>query len=196
MPFFDTFKLAFNVPVREINDTLWLYAGDDTIPTPLTEFSFNETRTKLSFEKELQQRYNYRLVIPDSLIVADFGQTNEDTLTLRFRVNSPETYTRLELTIHNKPEGQNILQILNERMEVVEQRIMQSSEEIFTTLRPGRYRLRLIVDEDENGRWSPGNLRERRQPEPVFIFYRTLSLQAGWEHIEEWELRFDSAQRP
>ena len=196
MPFFDTFKLAFNVPVREINDTLWLYASDDTIPTPLTEFSFNETRTKLSFEKELQQRYSYRLIIPDSLIIADFGQTNEDTLTLRFRVNSPETYTRLELTIHNKPEGQNILQILNERMEVVEQRIMQSSEEIFTTLRPGRYRLRLIVDKDENGRWSPGNLRERRQPEPVFIFYRTLSLQAGWEHVEEWELRFDSAQRP
>jgi len=189
MPFFDTFKLAFNVPVREINDTLWLYAGDDTIPTPLTEFSLNENRTKLIFEKDLKQRYNYRLVIPDSLIIADFGQTNADTLTLRFRVNSPETYTRLELTILNKtPDIPHILQVLNERMDVVEQRIMQSNEEVFTTLRPGRYRLRLIVDKDENGRWSPGNLRERRQPEPVFIFYRTLSLQAGWEHVEEWKI--------
>ncbi|MCL2416604.1 MAG: Ig-like domain-containing protein [Bacteroidales bacterium] len=188
LPFFDTLRLSFNTPIREVKDTIWLFEGDDTIPTPLTNFSFNSSRTQLIFETKLQQRTNYQLLIPDSLFFGDFGQTNDDTLNLRFRVNSPESYTRLEITILNKPETQSILQVLNERMELVEQRIMQSNEEIFTTLLPGRYRLRLIVDEDGNGRWSPGNLRERRQPEPVFIFHKTLSLQAGWEHVEEWEL--------
>ena len=188
MPFFDSLRLSFNIPIREIKDTIWLFDSEDTIPTPLTNFSFNSTRTQLIFETELQHRASYQLLIPDSVIFDDFGQTNADTLNLRFRVNSPETYARLEITILNKPETSSILQVLNERMEVVEQRIMQSNEEIFTTLRPGRYRLRLIVDKDGNGRWSPGNLRERRQPEPVFIFYKTLSLQAGWEHVEEWEL--------
>ncbi|MCL2413324.1 MAG: Ig-like domain-containing protein [Bacteroidales bacterium] len=195
MPFFDSLRLAFNMPIREVTDTIWLFEGDDTIPTPLTNFSFNETRTQLIFEKELQQRTNYRILIPDSLIFADFGQTNNDTLNLRFRVNSPEAYARLEITIHNKTSDvPHLLQVLNERMELVEQRVMESNEEIFTTLRPGSYRLRLIVDEDGNGRWSPGNLRERRQPEPVFIFHKTLSLQAGWEFIEEWKLPFSSLQ--
>ncbi|MCL2414180.1 MAG: Ig-like domain-containing protein [Bacteroidales bacterium] len=188
MPFFDSLTLSFNAPIRKVKDTIWLFKGEDTIPTPLTNFSFNSTRTQLIFETELQQRTNYRLLIPDSLIFGDFGQTNDDTLNLRFRVNSPETYARLEVTILNKPKTQSILQVLNERMEVVEQRVMESNEEIFTTLRPGRYRLRLIVDEDGNGRWTPGNLRERRQPEPVFIFHKTLSLEAGWEYVEEWEL--------
>ena len=187
LPFFDSLKLSFTAPIREVKDTFWLYIGEDTIATPLTDFSLNSTRTQLIFDT-LPHRTNFRLVVPDSSFFDYFGQTNEDTLTMRFRTNSPETYARLEVILPNKPEGSLILQVLNERMDLVEQRIMESNKEIFPTLRPGRYRLRLIVDENKNGRWDPGNVRERRQPEPVFVLPKVLSLEAGWEYIEEWEL--------
>ena len=188
LPYFDTLKLSFSTPIREIKDTIWMFEGNDTIPKPLTQYWFNESRTQLYFEAELSHQTAYRLLIPDSLVFNYFDQTNKDTLNLRFRVNSPDSYAKLEVTILNKPEGSCILQVLNERMELVEQRVMTSNKEVFTTLKPAKYRLRLIVDEDGNGRWSPGNLRERRLSEPVFILQKTLSLEAGWEYEEEWEL--------
>jgi hypothetical protein len=187
LPHFDTLKLSFNVPVQEIKDTFWLYSGEDTIPSPLTRFSFNTSRTQLIFDTILSQRTNFRLVIRDSSIFDFFDQTN-DTLNFRFRTNSPENYAKLDVTIPNKPDEQCILQVLNEKMEVLEQRIMTSNKETFTTLTAGKYRLRLIVDENRDARWNPGNLRERRQPERVFILSKTLTLSADWEYDEEWEL--------
>ena len=188
LPYFDTLKLSFSMPIREIKDTFWLFTGNDTIAQPLTDFSFNESRTQLVFYTDLNQRTNYRLLLRDSLFFDYFDQTNQDTLTFNFRKNSPESYAKLEITILNKPDESCILQVLNERMDVIEQRTMESDKEIFSTLKPGKYRLRLIVDENRNGRWNPGNLRERRQPEPVFIFPKILTLSADWEYDEEWDL--------
>jgi hypothetical protein len=189
LPFFDTLKLTFSTPIREIKDTFWLFVGDDTIATPLTNYWFNSSRTQLTFDVQLNERTNHRLIIRDSLFFDNFNQTNKDTLTLRFRTNYPGNYAKLEVTIPNKPDEQCILQVLNEKMDVLEQRIMESNKEIFTTLKSGKYRLRLVVDENRDGRWSPGNLRERRQPEPVFILSKILSLEADWEYDEEWELQ-------
>jgi hypothetical protein len=187
LPFFDTLKLAFSSPIQTI-DTVWLFVENDSIPTPLTLFSFNSSRTEITFDTLLEQKTNYRLMITDSSIFDFFDQTNSDTLRFRFRTNSPESYAKLEVTILNKPEEQCILQVLNERMELAEQRITTSDKVEFPTLKPGKYRLRLIVDKNQDGRWTSGNLRERRQPEPVFILEKTLSLDANWEYQEEWEL--------
>jgi len=191
LAFFDTLKLSFSSPIREIKPLekpFWLYSGNDTIPIPLTHFSFNPSRTQIIFDTLLNQRTPYRLMILDSLLFDYFDQTNDDTLHLRFRTNAPENYARLDVKLLNKPEESCILQVLNERLEVMEQRILLTDSASFTTLKPGKYRLRLIVDQNRNNRWDAGNLRERRLPEPVFILPKTLSLEADWEYEEEWEL--------
>jgi hypothetical protein len=188
LPYFDTLKLSFSQPIRDIKDTFWLFVGNDSIATPLTHYSFNESRTQIVFDIVLGQKTSFRFLIRDSLFFDYFDKTNKDTLTLSFKTNSPETYARLEVTIPNKPEYPCILQVLNERMDLVEQRILESDSVSFTTLKPGKYRLRLIVDENENGRWDAGNLRERRLPELVYVLPKILSLEADWEYDEEWEL--------
>jgi hypothetical protein len=190
LPYFDTLKLLFSAPIREIEEvekSFWLYSGTDTIPIPLTDYSFNPSRTQLVFDVSLKQRTDYKLMIPDSLFFDYFDQTN-DTLNLKFRTNTPENYARLAVKLLNKPADSCILQVLSEKLELVEQQVMHTDSASFTTLKPGKYRLRLIVDQNLNGRWDAGNLRERRLPEPVFILPKTLSLEADWDYEEEWEL--------
>ena len=56
----------------------------------------------------------------------------------------------------------------------------------FEDLKPGDYQLRLVIDENNDGKWSPGNFYLFQEPEPV-IFYKNekgvpiLSLKANWE---------------
>ena len=56
----------------------------------------------------------------------------------------------------------------------------------FEDLKPGDYQLRLVIDTNNNGYWSPGNYYERTEPERI-IFYKTeklnpiISLKANWE---------------
>lgn len=56
----------------------------------------------------------------------------------------------------------------------------------FEDLKPGDYQLRLVIDEDNDGKWDPGNFYLKQQPEEIF-FYRNekgatlINLKANWE---------------
>lgn len=56
----------------------------------------------------------------------------------------------------------------------------------FSDLTPGEYSLRIVVDTDQNNRWSPGNIFRNEPPEAVH-FYKNeqgqpnITLKANWE---------------
>ncbi len=56
----------------------------------------------------------------------------------------------------------------------------------FEDLKPGDYQLRLVIDENNDGRWDPGNFYLKRQPEEI-LFYKNekgsplINLKANWE---------------
>jgi phage tail tube protein FII len=51
----------------------------------------------------------------------------------------------------------------------------------FTKLVATKYQLRLVVDENQDGKWTPGNYSENKQPEKVFYYPEEINLRANWE---------------
>jgi hypothetical protein len=56
----------------------------------------------------------------------------------------------------------------------------------FTDLPPGEYTLRVIVDNNHDNRWSPGNIFQNRPPEPIHFYLdedgkSVITLKANWE---------------
>ena len=49
-------------------------------------------------------------------------------------------------------------------------------------LQPGNYGMRIITDDNGNGRWDTGDLFAKKQPEIVVPYYSTIAVKAGWEH--------------
>lgn len=74
-----------------------------------------------------------------------------------------------------------------------EYKLIKTSTESKKTIRwddlqPGNYRIRLIIDENKNGRWDPGNYNLKQQPEPIIHLIRpeakppnTLFIRANWD---------------
>lgn len=56
----------------------------------------------------------------------------------------------------------------------------------FEDLKPGDYQIRLVIDENNNGKWDPGNYYLNQEPEKI-IFYKNekdvpmVNLKANWE---------------
>lgn len=56
----------------------------------------------------------------------------------------------------------------------------------FEDLKPGDYQIRLVVDENNNGKWDPGNYYLNQEPEKI-VFYKNekdvslVNLKANWE---------------
>ena len=57
----------------------------------------------------------------------------------------------------------------------------------FKDLKPGEYYLRLIVDADDNGAFTPGDYP--RQPEEVYYCPQTFAIKKGFTTEEQWDIR-------
>lgn len=50
-----------------------------------------------------------------------------------------------------------------------------------TGLLPAEYSVRLLFDDNGDGQWSEGNIRQGKEPEKTFVFKEFTSLRANWE---------------
>ena len=110
---------------------------------------------------------------------------SSESKTLKYSFKIPEQYGSINGSIDTYYNS-FIVQLLNNRNDVVSQ-IINVKNFIFNLIEPGEYRIRVLVDENNNGEWDPGNIKELIEPEKV-MFYRdsttsqeTLLLKANWE---------------
>jgi uncharacterized protein (DUF2141 family) len=85
-------------------------------------------------------------------------------------------------------EPNYILQLLNKDQKVVATRI-NSSSYLFRELLAGKYKIRVILDENGNGEWDGGSIHTLRQPEDIFFFEaenkdREINLRSNWELVD------------
>jgi len=104
-----------------------------------------------------------------------------------FRTKRDEDYGKLRVHLPGKFYGpKHVLQVVNEHDTVYQQPVLDTMVSLLR-LPPGVYTLRVIGDENENGRWDVGDLFLRRQPELVTPYNQLINLKAGWEQQVDFE---------
>jgi hypothetical protein len=83
-----------------------------------------------------------------------------------------------------------IIQLMNPKeLVLAEQYINASGKVVFETLTPGKYKLKVIQDRNQNGHWDSGNYLNKIQPERIKYFAKELEVRANWDIEEEWDLK-------
>lgn len=77
-----------------------------------------------------------------------------------------------------------LVQVLSKGNVIAQQ--IGKAKNTFNDLQPGDYTLRVVIDKDNNNRWSPGNIFLNQPPEPVHFYKNeqgqpTITLKANWE---------------
>jgi len=77
------------------------------------------------------------------------------------------------------------LQLLDENYNIIKEQINGDSY-TFKEIPPGKYHIRIMIDENENGKWDPGNIRLKELPEQVFMYHdengnKKTAIRANWE---------------
>ena len=82
-----------------------------------------------------------------------------------------------------------ILQLLGSKNELIKQDLLSNDTTlVYTYLTAGNYRLKLIVDSNNNGKWDMGNYLKNIQAEKVIYYNNELEVRANWEIEEEWNI--------
>ena len=165
-----SFTLTFTKPVRTFNPALVsVFKSDSTkiLPLDSTVFQWSNNFARLVITK----RANLADTLTLFLKKGAFVSVQNDTLTrqrLRYRINDPDSYG-LILGKVTRPKKNFIVELLDEKYQVIRSSY-NTPTYTFARLRPGRYRVRIVIDANGNKRRDVGNIQKRIQPETV-IYY-------------------------
>ncbi len=103
-----------------------------------------------------------------------------------FTVEDLENFGNLSVLVSPGDSGkQYVLQLLSESKTVLREEGVSGEKTIsYNTYPVGKYTLRFVLDENRNGKWDTGNLKNNKQPEKTWNYEKVITLRANWD-LEE-----------
>ena len=175
----DTLFFSTNNPIIKIDTSKINFVHTDSIYITYKAFiSKKESSVGFLFEKKFKTSYKLNLY-PDALV--DIFETSNDTVTSQFRTRSIEDYGEISLAIQNPEKVPVIIQLTDINDVTVAQETSSENKTIsFNYLIPKKYKIRIIYDTNNNGKWDTGNYLEKKQPEPVQYFPEVHEIRPNW----------------
>ena len=147
-------------------------------------------KTKTAIPKEIPKTKKQPKISTENQLYFSKGSFISIEQDSSKQIKETLTPTTLESTgviiVHVKTTSPNyILQLLTKDYQVISS-TQNTQKSTFEDLSPTDYQIRLIIDENNDGKWNPGNYYLKRQPEPI-LYYRNekgltnVNLKANWE---------------
>jgi len=184
----DTIEIYSNYPLLSFNiDSISVMNITDSAKVDVKITIEDIHKLKLGFVPAYKTKYSIKLM-PGS-ITNFFGDIN-DTISFVSTVKSKTDYGEITLKVNNIASFPVMADVVTEKGLKIVKRIHAKSEQdfVFSNLKPGKYKLRLIYDDNGNEQWDPGNFLKQLMPEEVKYFPDVINLKANWDIQETWIL--------
>ncbi len=152
--------------------------------------TLNGSKNAVITPVKFKENTSYHLFIPPGTFTDIYGITN-DTIKIDFKTREEKQYgsVKLKIDVPEIKKGNYIIQLLDEKENVVRTANIKKSETLtYSYLIPRKYKLKVIVDENENGKWDTGNLLEHQQPERTIYNAEPVNTRANWDFELEWKI--------
>lgn len=170
-------------------DTFWVKTSTrfDSLNTDKISLKSDSVDLEFTIKKEpkrfailfpYQGARAYMVLADKGAIVHNLGITN-DSLGTVFTLKEKEEFGTLKLSSSLKKPM--LIQLIDGKNKVVKSVIVTQFPCYFDALLPGKYKLRLINDANENGRWDAGDYLKNKKPEPCEYYKEPIEIRANWD---------------
>ena len=174
----DSLEILFNRPIAELNDTLIRLA--DTLKNyQISSASIAGRKALLKFDS-LKIKHDYELIFYPGSVKDIYGKENEDSLKLTIKTHDPERFGNISLNFKNDGDTQYIAKFISGSNILSQDTINSDRTVTFEKLSSGSYKLEIIQDLNRDGRWTSGNIVQKRPPETIKQVNLD-ELKAGWD---------------
>jgi len=179
-------QLSAGSPVQSI-DRSKIVLTEDSIPRTNYQLAKDTTAPgKYILRYNWRPKRNYQLTLEEGAFLGFFGDKNKP-VSKSFTMNETENFGDIVLDV-NLPDTnhQYLVQLINEKMDFIHRSvpIRKSGKIPFRQFPGGKYTIRVVYDENNNGEWDSGDVYQKRQPERVWYLGRTFIIRANWEQEE------------
>ena len=94
-------------------------------------------------------------------------------------IESKNIKRKTEIIVNCALEKSIIFEIYREK-KLIKDTIFESGPYIIENIEPGTYELKIIIDDNKNNTWDPGNHITKKLPEKVYIYNDLINLRENW----------------
>ena len=184
----DTLKLKANTPLVAINSEKISVVTKDSLAIDfVAQINTKENAAQIVFDKQEEQLYSITL---RNGALTDYLSNTNDSIVYRQQVKPIADFASLNLTLDNADEFPLLIELIDEKFKVVKQTYLEANAPVFFKhISPGKYFIRLIVDQNKNKIWDPGNFLDKLAPEKVVYYPSIIELRANWSWSETFTLK-------
>ena len=183
------YVLNFTVPLRRFDSSQLSLSTDSSFtPVPFTAL-LDSSATELHIRSPWREGTPYNLILSQDFAEDTAGRKLLKSDTLNFSTKKLSEYGRLNIRIRNIDTARRPVLQFVQGDKVVFSAPLQNGAYTSRLFTPGQYDLRILYDENGNGRWDPGQFfGTKRQPELVYPVGQGITVKADWDNEFERSL--------
>lgn len=187
----ENLKFSFENPLKCF-DTTGIKLYTDSTFTPVDSIRFEKDSTNKVWEliTPWKEGQSYHLILTKGAAEDSSGKQWQKTDTLDFTTKKAADYGRLKirlrgLDLKRSPvllfmQGDRIFKSIKLSGQIIEDNLFP----------PGDYPIRILYDENKNGKWDTGQFFGKRiQPEKVKPLEKKITVKSNWSNEYEVEIR-------
>lgn len=179
-------RLTASSPVQTIDRSKIILLVDSVAVTNFQLVKDTSAQRRYILRYAWRPKRDYTLTLEEGAFTGFFSDKNK-SVTKNFTMDATENFGDILLKV-NVPDTahQYLVQLINEKMDVIYRSVpIQHSADIpFRQFPGGKYTVRVVYDENNNGKWDTGDVYETKQPERVWYLGKTFIIRANWEQEE------------
>ncbi len=133
--------------------------------------------SKNTKDKKTELNKGLQLYIGPEAFISIENDTLE-TITTKYQFASTEDFGILSGKIQTQYPGY-FIQLLDIQNYLIDE--LHNVKNYKFKIIPGKYKIRVLIDNNGNGMWDPGNIILNIEPEEVLFFPKIISIRANWE---------------
>ena len=188
------FRFASNYIINKIQPENWKLESDSISQNFTAKISESDS-TQVIVKSDFIIGKKYKLTVPKNTVISFYNRLSE-SVRFDFEAAKPEEFGSFTVNLVNKPEHNFWIQLLNDKNEPVYQKFTKESLIKFINLKPASYKLRILVDNNDNGFWDSSDFATETLSEDVYLYKKAgdkdimtkINIRPMWEINENWDL--------
>ncbi|MDB5135049.1 MAG: hypothetical protein JWP37_1652 [Mucilaginibacter sp.] len=174
-----------NMPIESFDTAIITLNEDSVNVSNYTLIKDTTDLRKLTLQYKWKANSKYQLIFNDGSITDIYGDKNKKILKI-FQVDKVDNYGLLSLKI-TVPDTSKayVVELLNDLKKVIHtDAITKNAILTYKNYPVGKYNVRIVYDSNRNGKWDSGNVKQRKQPENIWLYTKIITLRSNWEAEE------------
>ena len=182
-----SFSILFDTPLRNFDSSkLELSTDSSFIKDTTYSWEQDSLKKKLTLNIKWKENTFYNLILDKEFASDTSGRKLLKTDTIKFHTKKPADYGSLKISFNNFDSTKNpVLQVIQAGT-LVNSFPVTKPDLLVPMIVPGDYELRMLYDQNKNGKWDTGDFFGKRiQPEKVRPLNKKITIKASWDNEYE-----------